>query len=257
MAKKYFRNIAIFFTIWVIVMVIYAVSGRVSDLDYLWKFFLLPALFLSTIAALATAIEHLFNVSKGINWIFLAVAVAVDQGIKAYLFSLHWESISITLIKPVFYIEPTQNTLGSYLWVLLGLKEGSHLLNIILFSFVGLLFIEIWRFYVSKKRNSFWINGFIHLFLAGLAANLIDNAFWGGSLDYITIKPFYTFDLKDLYITLCELFLITELIDNRLLKRFLNMPREDSRRINREFIGFIKKDFKIGKRKNQDQDKVN
>lgn len=252
MAKLYFRNIALFFLIWVIVMLIYSITGKVTDLDYLWKFFLLPALFLSALAALATTLQYLFKVKKGINWIFLAFAVGIDQAIKAYLFSLDWASISIPLIEPVFYIEPTHNTLGSYLWVLLGLKEGSHLLNIILFSLIGVLFIEIWRFYVAKKRNSFWINGFIHLFLAGLAANLIDNAFWGGSLDYITIKPFYTFDLKDLYITLCELFLITELIDNHLLKRFLNMPKEDSRRINREFISFIKKDFRIRQGKSKE-----
>lgn len=251
MAGKYVRNVALFFIIWVIVMVIYAISGKVTEFDYLWKFFLLPALFLSGIALLSTALEKLFLVRKGINWVFLLVAVAIDQGIKAYLFSLDWESVSIPLIQPVFYIEPTQNTLGSYLWVLLGLKKGSHLLNILLFSTIGLVFLEVWRFYVARKRNSFWINGFIHLFLAGLLANLIDNAFWGGSLDYITIKPFYTFDLKDLYITLCELFLITELMDNRLLRRFLNMPREDSKRINREFIKFVKSDLKI-RRKDSD-----
>lgn len=248
MAKKYFRNIALFFIIWLAVMVIYAVANRVTDLEYLWKFFLLPALFLGFIAALATTLEHLFKVKKGINWIFLGMAVAIDQGIKVYLFSLEWQSISIPLIKPVFFIEPTQNTLGSYLWVLLRLKQGSHLLNIILFSLIGIVFIEVWRFYVKRKRNSFWINGFIHLFLAGLAANLIDNAFWGGSLDYITIKPFYTFDLKDLYITLCELFLVTELMDNRLLKRFLKMPREESKKLNKDFITFVKRDFRLGKK---------
>ena len=124
-----------------------------------------------------------------------------------------------------------------------------------MFSTIGIVFFEIWRFYVAKKRNSFWINGFIHLFLAGLGANLIDNAFWGGSLDYITIRPFYTFDLKDLYITLCELFLLTELIDNRLLRRFLTMPRADSRRINRAFFLFVKKDFRIGRKaRNKDDD---
>lgn len=248
MAKTYFRNISVFMIIWLAVMVIYSISGKVTDLNYLWKFFLLPALFLGFVAALATALQQFFKVRSGINWIFLLVAVGIDQGIKTYLFSLNWESISIPLIEPVFYIEPTQNTLGSYLWVLLGLKEGSHLLNIILFSLIGILFVEVWRFYVKRKRNSFWINGFIHLFLAGLAANLIDNAFWGGSLDYITIRPFYTFDLKDLYITLCELFLVTELIDNRLLKRFLNMPKEESRQLNRDFINFIKRDFRIGKK---------
>ncbi len=249
MLKKYIRNLSLFFGIWVIVMVIYSISGRVTDLEYLWKFFLLPALFLSAVAVVATAVEQLFEVRMGINWIFLLVAVGIDQGIKACLFSLDWESISIPLIRPVFYIEPTHNTLGSYLWVLLGLKKGSHLLNILLFSLIGILLIEVWRFYVRRKRNSFWINGFIHLFLAGLAANLIDNAFWGGSLDYVTIKPFYTFDLKDLYITLCELFLITELVDNRLLGRFLKMPKAESRRINREFIRFVKRDFRIGRRK--------
>ncbi|MCK5134368.1 MAG: signal peptidase II [Bacteroidales bacterium] len=248
MAKKYIRNLSIFVLIWLAVMVIYSVASKVTDLDYLWKFFLLPAIFLAAIAALATTLEYLFRVNKGINWIFLLVVVGIDQGIKAWLFSLDWESISIPLIEPVFYIEPTHNTLGSYLWVLLGLKQGSHVLNIILFSLIGIVFIEVWRFYVHRKRNSFWINGFIHLFLAGLAANLIDNAFWGGSLDYVTIKPFYTFDLKDLYITLCELFLITELIDNRLLKRFLSMPKEDSKRLNREFFQFVKRDFRVGKK---------
>ncbi len=249
MARIYFRNIALFMSIWLIVMVIYAISNRVTDLDYLWKFSLLPALFLGFLAALATFLGQTIRVKKGINWIFLLAAVAVDQAIKAYLFSLEWESISIPLIKPVFYIEPTQNTLGSYLWVLLKLKQGSHLLNMILFSLVGLIFVEVWRFYVNRKRNSFWINGFIHLFLAGLLANLIDNGFWGGSLDYITIKPFYTFDLKDLYITLCELFLVAELLDNRLLKRFIQMPKEDSRKLNRDFIRFVKNDLRIGRKK--------
>jgi len=254
MAKKYFRNAAVFFIIWLVVMVIYAVSHKVTDLEYLWKFFVLPALFLGLVATLATTLEHIFKVKKGINWIFLGLAIAVDQGIKAYLFSMEWESISIPLIEPVFYIEPTQNTLGSYLWVLLGLKQGSHLVNIILFSLIGIIFIEVWRFYVQRKRNSFWINGFIHLFLAGLGANLIDNAFWGGSLYYVTIRPFYTFDLKDLYITLCELFLVTELIDNRLLKRFLKMPKEDSQRLNKDFITFVKRDFRLGKKRNNEDE---
>jgi len=83
MAKKYFRNILVFFIIWLAVMVIYSVTGRVTDLDYLWKFFLLPAIFLSVVAALATTLEHLFSIKKGINWIFLLVAVAGKSRFKA------------------------------------------------------------------------------------------------------------------------------------------------------------------------------
>ncbi|MFZ5939732.1 MAG: signal peptidase II [Bacteroidota bacterium] len=242
--KKYFRNFLIFFTIWIIVMVIYSFTEKIHDTDYYLKFFLVPAVFLGFIALLATFLSDVIPVKKGVNLIFLLLAVGADQAIKSYLFSLNWQELSIPLIKPVFYIEPTHNTLGSYLWVVLGLKKGSHLLNIILFTIIGFLFFEVWRFYVARKRNSFWINGFGHLFLAGLFANLIDNAFRGGSLDYITIRPFYTFDLKDLYITLCEFFLLTELIDNKLFRRLLKMPKEESNELNRAFKEFVLDDLK-------------
>ena len=106
MARIYFRNIALFFSIWLIVMVVYALSHRVSDLDYLWKFFLLPALFLGFIAALSTFLQEQTRIRSGINWIFLLSAVATDQGIKAFLFSREWQDISIPLIEPVFYVDP-------------------------------------------------------------------------------------------------------------------------------------------------------
>ncbi len=251
------RNGGIFLGIWIIVMIFYALANRVTDFEYLWKFTTLPGLVLANIAIIGTILQKYIPVKKGINWIFLLFAVALDQVIKAYLFSLEWQTISKPLIEPVFYLEPTQNTLGSYLWVLLNFKKGSHLFNIILFSVIGLLFVEIWRFYTRRKRNSFWINGFIHLFLAGLFANIIDNAFWGGSLDYITIKPFYTFDLKDMYITMCELFLVTELIDNKLLKRLFKMPKDESKALNQDFFNFIKADliflFRRVSGKNKDQ----
>ena len=115
MLRKYLRNITLFFAVWLMVMLIYAIAEKVSSLTYLWKLFLLPGLFLGFIAALATFLEQHIRVRKGINWIFLLVALAVDQGIKAYLFSTEWESLSLTLIEPVFYIEPTHNTRGSYL----------------------------------------------------------------------------------------------------------------------------------------------
>jgi signal peptidase II len=246
--KLILRNGSIFLGIWIIVMIVFTVSHAISnglpDFEYLWKFTVLPGLVLASIAIIATILQINFKVKKGINWIFLIAAIAIDQIIKTYLFSLEWETLSIPLIEPVFYLQPTQNTLGSYLWVLLNFKNGSHLFNIILFLIVGFLFVEIWRFYTSRKRNSFWINGFIHLFLAGLFANIIDNAYWGGSLDYITIRPFYTFDLKDMYITLCEFFLLTELIDNKLFKKLIKMPKDDSNRLTKDFTNFILGDIK-------------
>jgi len=245
--KLILRNGGIFLGVWIVVMIIFTLSHAFSNslppFDYLWKFSLLPGLVLGAIAMFGTLLQKYIPVKKGVNWIFLLFAIGLDQAIKIYLFSIEWETLSIPLIEPVFYLQPTQNTLGSYLWVLLNFEKSSHLLNIILFSVIGFLFVEIWRFYTRRKRNSFWINGFIHLFLAGLFANIIDNAYWGGSLDYITIRPFYTFDLKDMYITLCELFLLTELIDNRLLKKLFHMPKEESKALNNDFYSFVKNDI--------------
>jgi len=248
MVKLILRNGGLFLGIWILVMIIFTLSHAFSngfpDVEYLWKFSLLPGLVLAGIAIISTLLQKYIPVKKGINWIFLLVAIGIDQAIKIYLFSIDWENLSKPIIEPVFYLEPTQNTLGSYLWVLLNFKNGSHLLNIILFLSIGFLFVEVWRFYTRRKRNSFWINGFIHLFLAGLFANVIDNAYWGGSLDYITIRPFYTFDLKDMYITLCELFLITEFIDNKILLRLFRMPKDESQALNKEFISFVKNDLR-------------
>jgi hypothetical protein len=142
MARKYFRNIGLFILVWMLVMLIYALAEKVSSFNYLWKLFLLPALFLGAIAALATFLESLFKVKKGINWIFLAVALLADQLIKIYLFSTDWESLSLSLIEPVFYIEPTHNTRGSYLWVLRNINRVPHFLNILIFSLVGFVSLK-------------------------------------------------------------------------------------------------------------------
>lgn len=246
--KLILRNGGIFLGIWTAVMIVYMLSftlkNRFPGFDYLWKFTVLPGLVLAFIAMSGTVMQKYIPVKKGINWLVLLLLLAMDQAIKIYLFSIEWQTLSIPLIEPVFYLEPTQNTLGSYLWVLLNFKKGSHLLNILLFIVIGFLFVEIWRFYTRRKRNSFWINGFIHLFLAGLFANIIDNAYWGGSLDYITIRPFYTFDLKDMYITMCELFLLTELIDNKILMRLIKMPKDESKALNSDFFSFVKNDLR-------------
>jgi len=255
--KLILRNGSIFLGIWIIVMLVYLTTYTIKNsfpgFEYAWKFTVLPGLVLAFIAMVSTFLQKTVPVKKGVNWMMLLLLVGLDQAIKIYLFSLEWKTISEPIISPVFYLEPTQNTLGSYLWVLLNFKKGSHLFNILLFSVVGFLFVEVWRFYTKNKRNSFWINGFIHLFLAGLFANIIDNAYWGGSLDYITIRPFYTFDLKDMYITMCELFLLTELIDNKLLLKLIRMPKDKSNELNRAFFRFIRNDiqgvFRSGKRK--------
>lgn len=39
------------------------------------------------------------------------------------------------------------------------------------------------------------------LFFAGAICSFIDSLFWGGSIDYIRLFTWFTFDLKDCYIS--------------------------------------------------------
>ena len=243
MLIRILKNSGLIFIIWTLVMAVYTFTSGVRDFDYIWRFILWPGLVLAGIIGLSTLLQDTVPTKRRIFWPMVLLFLGLDQAIKIYLFSLEWEVLSIPLIEPVFYLEPTQNTLGSYLWVLLRLDHVPKLANILLFTVVGFLFFEIWRFYTARKRTSIWINGYIVLFISGLSANIIDNAVWGGSLDYITIKPFYTFDLKDMYITLCELFLVTELLENRLLRRLFTMPSAESKRVNRAFMDQVKSDL--------------
>lgn len=44
--------------------------------------------------------------------------------------------------------------------------------------------------------------------LAGAICSLLDKVLWGGSLDFLQILSFFTFDLKDCYLTIAEIIFV-------------------------------------------------
>ncbi len=246
--KKVIRNTLLFIAGWVVAMIIFSLSHNVTEINYLLQIFLIPAAVLGFIGFFSAISANKYpHPKKMLNIWLLLGGILIDQAIKLYLFAQNWQEMNIPIIEPVFYLNPSQNTLGSYLWVLLGLKNTSHLLNIILFIIIGTLFTELYRFYVHYKGNSYWVKGAFHLFLTGLLANIIDNAIHGGSLDYLSINPFYITDLKDIFITLGELYLLIEVIDQKLWK--------SDKGFETSFNQFIKKDFNrlMGKKARKDE----
>lgn len=65
--------------------------------------------------------------------------------------------------------------------------------------------------------------------------SLIDKVAWGGSLDYILLKGFFIFDLKDLYISTFEVMILVGLIIN--YKAFGSV---NEKLIYKEFKAYIK-----------------
>ena len=234
--KNILRNAGILVACWFIAMLIFSVLNQVTQINYLWQIFLVPAAFFALISLITSLVEQKTHALRKLSPLFIILAIVIDQAIKLYLFSKNWEAMNIPVISPVFHINPSHNTLGSYLWVLIGWKGASNLLNVFLVVLLGIVFIEFWRYYRSKRRNSLWINLFANLLVAGALCNITDNLFHGGSLDYLTIQPFYITDLKDIYITLALMSIAIEFVDNKLYKK------ENS--IDEEFTSFFKADLK-------------
>ncbi|HKK58995.1 MAG TPA: signal peptidase II [Salinivirga sp.] len=228
---RYLRNFGIFAGAWMAAMLVFTIAYGVKNASLAVLYFSVPAIVLGVVGALMTAGEKLYKADRRISWIWIIMLLGLDQAIKIYLFGLDWQTISIPIIDPVFYFDPSHNTAGSYLWVLLGLENVKTLPHVLFVSVLAFLLFEYWRFYTTKRPISFWGKGFVHLFLVGALANVVDNIFHGGSLDYITIRPFYTFDLKDMFITMAELFVLIEVIDQKLYK-----TSKDIKGFNWQFI---------------------
>ncbi|MGK7394674.1 MAG: signal peptidase II [Candidatus Cyclobacteriaceae bacterium M3_2C_046] len=212
---KFWRNAGLFAGAWVAAMLAYTLLYQVKQPVYILTYTLIPALFFIGVALLATAANKKIQPAGRIHIWILLILLGLDQVIKIYLFQQNWQTINVPLVEPVFYFSPSHNQSGSYLWHLLGLQREIIWPHVIFVFITLFVIISYWHFYRERRKVSFWSSGAIHLILAGVLANLTDNIFHGGSLDFITINPFYVFDIKDAYITTAMLFVITESVEQK------------------------------------------
>jgi len=140
----------------------------------------------------------------------IAALIALEQGLKLVInrFFLH---VSAPIIAPILYFEPMFNR--QYSWFNSMLRIGdTRLFHIVLVGILIVLLFLLYR-YVQKRTRPRRIMKVMFAFLfAGAVCSFIDKVFWDGSLDYIRLNGFFTFDLKDLYINTFNGILIYLLI---------------------------------------------
>ena len=65
------------------------------------------------------------------------------------------------------------------------------------------ILIYLFYQYLNKQFGTNKIINSMYAFIfSGAMCSLIDKIFWNGSLDYILVNAFFTFDLKDVYINI-------------------------------------------------------
>lgn len=150
----------------------------------------------------------------------VCIFVCVEQLIKAII-RTHYMEVEFEIIPPLFYFLPKVNTNYSYVNELfgLGISKTVHIVFAVIGFCVLLFMCDLFRTMLptaSKLRDVAFALG-----LSGILCALIDNAFLGGSLDYIYLKPLFIFDLKDIYLNsfpllmLISLFFVDKVTDNK------------------------------------------
>lgn len=139
-------------------------------------------------------------------FLWVVLLVAIEQFIKLIIRAYYME-VGFEIIPPLFYFLPKVNTNYSYINDLLGLgiSKTTHIVTAIIGFLIILFLHDFFRTILTttnKLRNTAFAFG-----LSGILCVLIDNAFLGGSLDYIYLKPLFIFDLKDIYLN-CFVFLM-------------------------------------------------
>lgn len=244
MKNKYLKSIGVFIGGWIAAMIIFAALGNYDTLEVFLLNCIVPSIFLGFMGLILAFFQREERPkTKRIPVIAIILLLLIDQGLKYYLFSIDYQSLDIPIIEPSFFFNPVQNTHGSYLASLLNIQVPK-IFYFILYIIVGFVLAKGYRFYASKKGNSIWLSSFVALFLSGILCVAIDNAYWGGSLDYIYIHPLYTFDIKDIYLTMGGLCLAIELWNEHLL--FGNkISAEREKELMKEFKRFLISEKKI------------
>jgi signal peptidase II len=131
-------------------------------------------------------------------FLYITLLTILEQGIKIIINS-NYLSKKLPILPPYIYFKPIFNR--SYSWFnsmfQLGIDKWIH----IAFVSILLLFILLFYFFTLRNYGSNKLMNTMYAFLvSGALCSLIDKVFWNGSLDYILIESFFTFDLKDVYI---------------------------------------------------------
>lgn len=166
-------------------------------------------------------------------WLGVFILIIIEQGIKLFINNNYLDK-TFPILPPLLYFQPMFNRQYSWFNSMLGLGVGKWV-HIVVVA-VMLCFLYVFYKYLSshlKKRK--YLNVMFAFIFSGAICSLIDKVFWNGSLDYILVDGYFTFDLKDVYIDIFIGLMILSLI----LKNGVLRQVEDKIAI-KEFVKFIR-----------------
>jgi signal peptidase II len=132
------------------------------------------------------------------TWAGVAFLITIEQVIKIII-NYNFLNKRLPILPPLLYFQPMFNR--DYSWfnsmLQLNVSKWTHIIIVVIMIILIYLFYK----YLNKKLGTDKIINIMFAFIfSGALCSLIDKIFWNGSLDYILVNGFFTFDLKDVYI---------------------------------------------------------
>lgn len=156
---------------------------------------------------------------------FISGLIAIDQIIKLIIAN-HFIKVDLELLPNILSFRPVQNRNLS--WIASILEYKAPVLLMIANQVVALII-----FYLSYRYLSYlWIQGkkflkvMIIFLISGTGCSFIDVVFWGGSIDFIRLFDWFTFDIKDVYLDIGIAFLLLFIV-NYYVKVYHKMDKEE------------------------------
>ena len=154
-----------------------------------------------------------------LTWLFVAALILFDQGIKLFISGHFIMDQSIPVLPPVLYFFPTLNT--NYTWVSsmmdISLSKWVYIAIVAVLLVLVLLF---YRYLQNRLPKNSIVNTLFAFLFSGALCSLLDKLFWNGSLDFIQFNYLFTFDTKDVYISVfIGLVLLFMVQNNKVLKQ--------------------------------------
>ena len=149
---------------------------------------------------------------------WITMLTVIDQAVKLLIAHFLMDA-QFTIIPGVLSFYVSQNIHLGWIWVRLNIMMPLHFAVIITIvqTLVVIIYIRFISYATHNYRKFQSIPGkSMMLILTGSVCKLIDDIFWGGSLDFLEIFDWFIFDIKDIYITIGLLLLFVCIISNQI-----------------------------------------
>jgi signal peptidase II len=133
------------------------------------------------------------------TWVLIALLIAADQGVKLFI-NANFLGAAVPIAPPVLYFKPVFNTDYSWFASMLDIT-ASKWLHVVIVGALLLIIILFYRFLNSRIGKTATVNSLFAFLFSGALCSLVDKVFWNGSLDFIMVNGLFTFDTKDVYIS--------------------------------------------------------